>query len=138
MPPAAERDTAEPMDEDALLQEALAMSMAADEADPQGGTTDAGPSAGPRGDTSMFDAYDEELQNAIKMSMAEVQPGDELENQEGAVSRFPVISACSRHIECVPTATILAACRLGWAACLISAHKNLQRPEHTYHYGTLF
>lgn len=28
-------------------------------------------------DTSMFGEYDEELQNAIRMSMAEVQPGEE-------------------------------------------------------------
>ena len=83
--PSAARDTAEPMDEDALLQEALAMSMAAEEATPEQGSAAVEPTAAAGGDASMFDAYDEELQNAIKMSMAEVQPGDEGRKADGTV-----------------------------------------------------
>lgn len=66
------------MDEDALLQRALAMSMGANQSDQPGKEVETS-----GGDTSMFDAYDEELQNAIKMSMAEVQPGEEIAQASG-------------------------------------------------------
>lgn len=73
----AEPDTAEPMDEDALLQQALAMSMAGDGDETTAPAAPSSTAEPPQADASMFDAYDEELQNAIKMSMAEVQPGEE-------------------------------------------------------------
>jgi len=65
-------------DEDDLLQQALAMSMAGGPAEPDTDMTEAVPPlAGEGGGASMFDSYDEELQNALKMSMMEVQPGEE-------------------------------------------------------------
>ena len=72
-PPAGQ--AAEPMavDEDDLLQQALAMSMAAGPMETDGPAPDA--QAAPA-EGSMFDGYDEELQNAIRMSMSEVQPGE--------------------------------------------------------------
>lgn len=75
--PASAQTAAEPMavDEDDLLQQALAMSMTAAPTD-----TDSGPPAPTQtaatAGGSMFDSYDEELQNAIRMSMTEVQPGE--------------------------------------------------------------
>ncbi|KAK9810221.1 hypothetical protein WJX72_006946 [[Myrmecia] bisecta] len=65
--PAAGGDIAEPMDEDALLQQALAMSMAVDQ--PGDGAPQA-PAGG--GDATMADA-DDDLARALRMSMAQGQ-----------------------------------------------------------------
>ena len=81
---------AEPMavDEDDLLQQALAMSMAGEPMETQAAAPapaeQPAPAAG-----SMFDSYDEELQNAIRMSMSEVQPGEDAPPAAGPVSSTP-------------------------------------------------
>lgn len=77
------------MDEDALLQQALAMSMAVDE--PAAAQAPAEQPKEPT-DASMFDVYDEELQNAIKMSMAEVQPGESSEKPADAAEAVSLSS----------------------------------------------
>lgn len=64
------------VDEDDLLQQALAMSMAGGPMDTDS-TAPAEPETAAPAGGSMFDSYDEELQNAIRMSMSEVQPGEE-------------------------------------------------------------
>lgn len=63
------------VDEDDLLQQALAMSMAAGPMETDSEAPASQAQAAPAG-SSMFDGYDEELQNAIRMSMSEVQPGE--------------------------------------------------------------
>lgn len=52
-------DTAEPMDEDSFLQQALAMSMQPDQAGV--------------GDENMLEGADDDLQRALQMSMMEAQ-----------------------------------------------------------------
>lgn len=42
-------------------------------------------------DVSMFDEYDEELQAAIRMSMAEVQPGEEANDASKVSFLLPLI-----------------------------------------------
>jgi hypothetical protein len=84
-------------DEDDLLQQALAMSMAAASAEPDTDMSEAAaPQAGegnpPQGGASMFDSYDEELQNALKMSMMEVQPGEEATQPAGEVHQVATLS----------------------------------------------
>ena len=52
--------------------------MQAEDAEVEDGEEEEDDSAGGEAaDVSMFDEYDEELQNAIRMSMQETQPGEE-------------------------------------------------------------
>ena len=80
------------VDEDDLLQQALAMSMA-------GAPMDAEPTAPAAGSqpklsepTSMFDGYDEEVQKAIRMSMADMGAGEETAPSGPASASGPVSS----------------------------------------------
>ena len=75
------------VDEDELLQQALAMSMASEPMETGSAAPAEAEQAAPAG-SSMFDSYDEELQNAIRMSMSEVQPG------EGAAPAPSPVSLC--------------------------------------------
>lgn len=85
-------DGVEAMDEDALLQQALALSMQADQAEtpaPSQGVaaTPAAPAKpadeGAGGDDdAMLDVEDPELALALQMSLAEQQPGDEKMDEE--------------------------------------------------------
>jgi len=77
-------------DEDDLLQQALAMSMGGGEGGgvPAEADTVMAEAPAPAGaGASMFDSYDEELQNAIRMSMMEVQPGEEAPQPAGEVNQ---------------------------------------------------
>lgn len=78
----------EPIDEDALLQEALALSMQMEQATPAAATIPATTPAAPAkteeaSDGDMLDDIDDpELALALQMSMAEAQPGDEGNKEE--------------------------------------------------------
>ncbi len=78
----------EPIDEDALLQEALALSMQMEQATPAAATIPATTAAAPAktdeaSDGDMLnDIDDPELALALQMSMAEAQPGDEGNKEE--------------------------------------------------------
>lgn len=64
------------MDEDALLQQALAMSMQVDDTFPQSSTAGEAPA-----DAAMLDAADEELQLALQLSMQDAE-GDDKQKDE--------------------------------------------------------
>lgn len=86
--PGTQADQGEAMavDEDDLLQQALAMSMGSEPMQTESNAAPAVDEQAVTASSSMFDSYDEELQNAIRMSMSEVQPGEAAQPSPSPVS----------------------------------------------------